>query len=196
VSTVEQPRDERALRADAQRNLARILEAARDVFAREGIDASVADVAAQAGVGTATIFRRFPAKEDLLAAVVEQRLEEIAAVARRATAGRDPAKGLRQLMTWGIESYLEDRCMCESTGSAVFDRPRLRQLKAEIAAATEELLRRAKAAGTVRRDVTAEDISMLFFAVAQAAQALEPGRRGSWRKYLGIVLDGLRPHAD
>jgi AcrR family transcriptional regulator len=196
VSTLEHPHDVRALRADAQRNLGRILEAAREVFAREGIDASIADVAARAGVGTATIFRRFPVKEDLLAAVVEQRLEEIAAVARRATAGRDAAKGLRQLMTWGIESYLDDRCYCESIGTAVFQRPRLRELKAEIAAATEDLLRRAKETGAVRRDVTADDVSMLFFAVAQAAQVLEPARRGAWRKYLDIVLDGLRPRTD
>ncbi len=62
------------LRADAQRNLALILEAARAVFAEEGLDASVAEVAERAGVGTATIFRRFPTKDDLIAAILEQEL--------------------------------------------------------------------------------------------------------------------------
>ena len=66
------------LRADAQRNLERILEAARAVFARDGLDASVADVAERAGVGTATIFRRFPTKDDLVAAMLEYELERSA----------------------------------------------------------------------------------------------------------------------
>jgi len=72
------------LRADAQRNLERILEAARDVFAEEGLEASVADVAQRAGVGTATIFRRFPTKDDLVAAMLERRLESVVARARAA----------------------------------------------------------------------------------------------------------------
>jgi AcrR family transcriptional regulator len=194
MTTVEHHPDERVLRADAQRNRARILTAAREVFAEEGIEASVAEVAERAGVGTATIFRRFPTKEDLLVAVVEQRVEEIVEVAREALADRNPWKGLRRLMTSGIESYLQDRCFCESTGTAMFDKPRLHELKEEIRAATEELLARAKKAGKVRRDVTATDISMLFFAVAQAALKLEPAERGAWHRYLDIVLDGLRPH--
>ena len=187
--------EERALRADAQRNLTRILAAAREVFAEEGSEASIADVAERAGVGTATIFRRFPTKEDLLAAVVEQRVEEIAEVARDALKSRDAWKGLRRLMTWGIESYLHDRCYCESTGTAVFDKPRLHELEEEIGTAIEELLARAKKAGQMRRDVTATDISMLFYAVAQAALKLEPAERGAWHRYLDIVLDGLRPPA-
>jgi AcrR family transcriptional regulator len=189
MSAVEDP----PLRADAQRNLVRIVEAARAVFAEAGPQATVAQVAERAQVGTATIFRRFPAKDDLLAAVVEQRVEEVAAVARRALEDRDPWQGLRRLMAYGIETYIQDRCFCESTGTAVFDRPRLRELKAEIARATEELLTRAKRERKVRRDVTETDISMLFYAVAQAALRLEPAERDAWRRYLDIVLDGLRP---
>jgi AcrR family transcriptional regulator len=189
VSTVEQPR----LRADARRNLIRIVQAAREVFAEEGPDATVAQVAERAGVGTATIFRRFPTKDDLLAAVIEHRIEEIVEVARTEAASPDPGNGLRRVMAWGIESYLRDRCLCESTGSAVYDKPRLHELEAEVTAAIEELLRRAKKAGEVRKDVTSTDISMLFYAVASAALKLEPSARGAWRRYLDIVLDGLRP---
>jgi AcrR family transcriptional regulator len=187
--------EERPLRADAQRNLARILDAAREVFAEEGIEATVAEVAERAGVGTATIFRRFPTKDDLLAAVVEQRLEDIAQKGREALAGENAMKGLDRLMRWGIESYIRDRCFCESTGTAVFDRPNLQELKAELDAIIQELLARAKKAGDVRKDVTATDISMLFFAVASAALKLEPAQRDAWHRYLDIVLDGLRPAA-
>jgi AcrR family transcriptional regulator len=94
--------EERPLRADAQRNLARILDAAREVFAEEGIEATVAEVAERAGVGTATIFRRFPTKDDLLAAVVEHSLEDIAQKGREALAGKNAMKGLDRLMRWGI----------------------------------------------------------------------------------------------
>src|SRR5207244_734984 len=82
------------LRADAQRNLERILEAARAVFAEEGLEASVADVAERAGVGTATIFRRFASKDDLVAAMLEQELETVVARARAAAQADDPAVGL------------------------------------------------------------------------------------------------------
>ena len=187
--------EERALRADAQRNRARILDAAREVFAEEGIEATVAEVAERAGVGTATIFRRFPTKDDLLAAVVAQRLEDIAQKGREALAGKNAMKGLHRLMRSGIESYVRDRCFCESTGTAVFDRPNLQELKAELDATIQELLARAKKAGDARKDVTATDISMLFFAVASAALKLEPAQRDAWHRYLDIVLDGLRPAA-
>jgi AcrR family transcriptional regulator len=183
------------LRADAQRNLARILDAAREVFAAVGIEATVAEVAERAGVGTATIFRRFPTKDDLLAAVVEQRLEDIAQMGREALAGKDAMKGLDRLMREGIESYVRDRCFCESFGTAVFDRPNLQELKGELDAIIQELLGRAKKAGDVRKDVTATDISMLFLAVASAALKLEPAQRDAWHRYLDIVLDGLRPAA-
>jgi AcrR family transcriptional regulator len=187
--------EERALRADAQRNLARILEAAREVFAKEGIEATVADVAERAGVGTATIFRRFPTKDDLIAAVVEQRLENVARQGREALAGKNAMKGLHQLMRSGIESYVRDRSFCESIGTAVFERPILQELKAELDATIQELLARAKKAGDARKDVTPTDISMLFFAVASAALKLEPAQRDAWHHYLDIVFDGLRPAA-
>ena len=185
--------EERALRADAQRNLGRILTAAREIFAEQGVEASVADVAERAGVGTATIFRRFPTKDDLLAAVVEERLAETAEFARKAARSKDPRQGLKRLMSRGIESYLRDRCFGEMTGTAVFDKPRLHELKQEVGAAIEELLCRAKEAGAVRRDVSATDIFMLFFAVASAAQKQGPAASGAWHRYLDIVLDGLRP---
>ena len=110
-----------ALRSDAQRNLARVVEAAREVFAEQGLDACVAEVARRAGVGTGTIFRRFPTKEDLLAAVVEHRLRDVLAEAQRAAAASDPAKGLRQFMTWAAETLIGDRCFCRA-GEFVIDK--------------------------------------------------------------------------
>src|SRR3954462_4924230 len=97
------------LRSDAQRNLERILEAARAVFAERGLDASVGDVATRAGVGTATIFRRFPAKDDLVVAVIESELEILLAQA-------EAASSLAELMTAVLERYVADRCLCDAVG--------------------------------------------------------------------------------
>ena len=149
------------LRADAQRNLERILEAAREVFARDGLDASVADVAERAGVGTATIFRRFPTKDDLVAAVLEYELEAFAARAREAAESDDPGAAIGEFMTSMIQSFIEDRCFCEASGSELFNRPRIQELVGDLTGSLELLLQRAQAAGAIRDDVVAADIGFL-----------------------------------
>lgn len=184
---------ERGLRADAQRNLAHILEAARQVFAEQGLEASVAEVAERAGVGTATIFRRFPTKHDLLAAVVEQRLGEIAERALHAAASRDASKAFRHFMQEAVESFIGDRGFCEAGPSGLLADPEIRARIDEITASVERVLERAQAAGEVRRDVTSEDIPVLLSAVAQAGLSLEHVTPGIWRRYLDLALDGLHP---
>jgi len=181
------------LRADAQRNLERILEAARDVFAEEGLEASVADVAQRAGVGTATIFRRFPTKDDLVAAMLERRLESVVARARAAAEAEDPAAGFAGFFAGLVEAFIEDRCFCESSGGDLFERPRMQELIGELMAAVDQLLRRAKAAGAIRRDIVTEDIAFLINAIANAGLRLEQAAPGAWRRYVEIVLAGLAP---
>jgi AcrR family transcriptional regulator len=97
VTAVEHHED-RALRADAQRNLRRVLDAAREVFAEQGSEASVTAIAERAGVGVATIFRRFPTKDDLLGAILEQRLDELVDAADAALVDG----GLRAFMTAAV----------------------------------------------------------------------------------------------
>ncbi len=193
VTTIDPLRDERALRADAQRNLTRILEAAAEVFAEAGAEASVAEIAERAGVGTATIFRRFPTKEDLLAAIVEQRVRGIADSAREAAGSKDPGKALRQFMVSAAAAYIGDRGYCDAAGTRVFAQPAVQELVDELVASLEQLLQRAKEAGEVREDVSAADITILLMAVAQAGLKVESVVPGAWHRYLDIVLDGLRP---
>src|SRR3954471_18122472 len=173
------------LRSDAQRNLERILEAARAVFAERGLDASVADVATRAGVGTATIFRRFPAKDDLVVAVIESELLVLLAQA-------EAASSLAELMTALLERYVADRCLCDAAGGGLFERPSVMALKMRVGAAVESLLRREQAAGTIRADVTPEDVEFLVNALGQQGMRVEKTAPGSWRRYVDIVLAGLR----
>jgi AcrR family transcriptional regulator len=181
------------LRADAQRNLASILAAAAEVFAEQGGEASVAAVAERAGVGTATIFRRFPTKDDLLAAVVEQRFRRMVEDTRRAAEIAEPGEALRQVMLVSVAGFVEDRLIAETAGTPLFRRPRLRELYAEITADKERVLRGAQESGEVRADVTLADVSLLVAAIGHVGQRLDAEAPNAWRRCLDIVLDGLRP---
>jgi AcrR family transcriptional regulator len=183
------------LRADAQRNLDRILEAARAVFAEDGLDASVADVAERAGVGTATIFRRFPTKDDLVAAMLEQELVALVARAQAAAAADDPAAAIAEFFSSAVEGFIDNRCFCEASGGNLFARPRMQELAGEVTVVVEQLLRRAREAGAIRRDIVPEDIAYLVNAVGHAGIRLEHTAPGAWRRYVEIVLAGLAPQS-
>ena len=180
------------LRSDAARNLERILEAARVAFAAEGLDASVADIADRAGVGTATIFRRFATKDDLAAAILERELERIAEQARAAAEAPDPAAALAAFMAWAIERFIADRCLCELGGSPLLNRASIHELTHEITARLGELVRRGQKAGVLRKDIVAEDIGFLISGIGHVGARLEPVAPGTWRRYVTIALDGLR----
>jgi AcrR family transcriptional regulator len=174
------------LRSDAARNLARILDAARDVFAERGLEASVADVAQRADVGTATIFRRFPTKDDLCAAVMERELSAT-------LTGIQGASSLEQFMTAAIERFVGNRCLCELAGTSLFDRPQLAELVDAMTNAMSQLLTAEQKAGTVRRDIVPADVAFFLTAIGQAGVRLEQTAPGAWRRYLELVLDGLKP---
>jgi AcrR family transcriptional regulator len=170
------------LRADAERNRGLVLEAARSVFAEHGLDAGVAEVAERAGVGVATIFRRFPTKDDLLAAVLEDRMHEIVAIARTAPTFRD-------FMIEATAVHMTDRGFCDAVDEAVFTRPELVEGREEVRALVTGLLRAAQDAGEVRSEVTVDDVPVVLLGVARSAPL------GAWRRYLDFALDGLRPRA-
>lgn len=184
-----------ALRADARRNLERILAAAGEVFAEQGFEASVADVAARAGVGTATIFRRFPTKDDLVAAVVEARVGDLVAAASRAAASDDPGAAFRAFMETAVVRLAGDRGFCEAAGSQLYAVPCLHGLHLELIGHVRTLVRRAQESGDLRRDLVAEDVPVLVRAIAEASAIAERARPGAWQRYLDLVLDGLRPAA-
>jgi len=168
------------LRADAERNRGLVLEAARSVFAEQGLDAGVAAVAARAGVGIGTIFRRFPRKEDLLAAIIEVRVAEIVELARNAGTFREFMHGATAL-------HIGDRCLSDCVGTELFERPELRVARDEARDAVGKLLRAAQRTGEVRKDVTVDDIPVILLGIARSAPP------GTWERYLDFALAGLRP---
>jgi len=182
------------LRSDARRNREKILAAASELFAQEGADVCVDEIARRAGVGHATVFRRFPTKDDLVLAMFEERLTAIAAAAEEAAGREDAWEGLVEAMTAIAERQARDRGLVEAVGTQVFGSSRLREHRERVVEPIARLLRRAQAAGQVRADLEPEDVLFLISALGQSS----PCRFAIpdlWRRYLGVILDGMRPVA-
>ena len=185
---------EKTLRSDARRNLELILQAAGEAFAEGGLEVGVADIARRAGVGTATIFRRFPTKEDLVAAVFEARLQEITTIARESAELESGMDALRTFFERAIRFQIRDRGFMENVGKRTFaDDPRFTAAMLEILGAMERLVEGAKQAGELRDDVQTGDLPVLMHSVCSGAMFTETTDDELWRRYLDIMLDGLRP---
>lgn len=185
---------EKVLRADARRNLELILRAAGECFAERGLEASVADVAARAGVGTATIFRRFPTKDDLIDAVIAARMEEMVAVVREAAEQPAGIATIRELLRGVVALQLRDRGFVDSVGKGRFaDVPGYAAIRDEMFGALSRVVVQAKAAGELRDDVEPGDLPVVMHMLAHAAQLVDGDR--AWHRYLDLAIDGLRPGA-
>jgi len=176
------------LRADARRNLDRILAAAADAFAELGPDVSIDEIARRAGVGHGTVFRRFPTKDGLRAAVLRLRLEEILARANELLDEPDAGEALEEFVWVAAESCHRDRYLFEGVEKCVFED--VSTLKEELHGVGDRLIRRARRAGAIRRGVDSRDVGALVGAAIQAAMHAE--RDEDWRRYVQVVLDGLR----
>jgi AcrR family transcriptional regulator len=185
----------RALRADAERNRGLILEAAVAVFAERGLDAGVAEVAQRAGVGSATVFRRFPTKRDLILAVVEAHIAELHAAAQAGLEDPDPWAGLVSAMEAAARLQSRDRGLLEAVGRSVVGDPHLHAQHVALLEALQQLADRATDAGVLRDDVMATDLVLLAVAAAGTCRTAGGGVPDLWRRFLAIMLDGLRPAA-
>lgn len=175
------------LRADAARNLELILEAAEAVFAEKGNQACVADIAARAGVGQATIFRRFETKDDLVTAVLERKVGQVLQAAESAARKKSAWDGLMAFMTFATELQVRDRGFFQGYAERLAPDHSLFETKQKVMCEVARLVERAKAEGALRADITTEDIHALCCAAAQAGAA---GPR-AWKRYLQVITDGM-----
>ncbi len=182
---------ERPLRADARRNRERILESARRVFAEYGADAQIDDVARQAGVGVGTVYRHFPTKEALLVELLREKFQLFGARAREALEqDGEPFAVLEDLLRRNAGTAASDAAVQQALAGA--DEHIWMQAEAErqeLVAVTGELIARARRAGTIRKDVDANDIGMLMCGVCSTMGG-KPGF--DWRRHLELVIDMLR----
>jgi AcrR family transcriptional regulator len=182
----------RPLRADAERNRKRLLDAAAAVFAERGLEASTAEIARRAGVGQGTVFRRFPSKDDLVAAIVVDRLHEITDTARWLLADPPPEGAVLAFMAQLASIHVRDRGLIEAVnGTRALADPAVHDAHGDLMDVLEDVVRTDREAGLVREDLGAFDVMALGKAVASAC---EPGIvTASWKRYLAVVAAGLKP---
>jgi AcrR family transcriptional regulator len=181
---------ERRIRADARRNLDTLLQAAKEVFAVVGVDAPVREIAEKAGVGVATLYRHFPQRSDLIAAVFRRELDACADVAPALAAELPPAEALERWLYRFADFVGTKRGLAAAlhSGAAAFD-----SLPAyfdeRLRPALRGLLRAAAEAGEIRDDVDPDE---LLTAVAGLCHAERADRPGASRRMIALLVDGLR----
>ena len=163
---------ERALRADAERNRKRLLDAAQALFRERGLDVGVAEIAQRAGVGRGTLFRNFPTKQDLIAAIVIERMKEATDYGRTLLDAPDAGEALFGFLEEIVGRQQVDRCLFDAVADTFLANEDIRAAHADIVGGLDDLLTRAKEAGAVRSDVGAMDVLMLVKGVCEAASAL------------------------
>lgn len=167
------------------------MAAAKQLFSEQGLEAQMPDVARAASVGVGTVYRHFPTKDDLIAALVAERFERFAERARAALESSDPWQGLCDFLRFTVQLQADDRSLGEVMGS----RPGMMAAAAYqvgLPELSERLVKRAQASGELRRDLTWEDIPLMACGLGCAAQVNAGPAIGRWPRLVEIVIDGLR----
>jgi AcrR family transcriptional regulator len=187
---------DRPLRRDAERNRQRILEAARVVFAREGLEVSLDAIAREAGVGVGTVYRRFADKEQLIEALFEDSLAELVGAARDALAVPDPWEGFVTFLQGAIDRQARDRGLKELLVGSAHGQEQIGRARDEIVPLVTELVQRAQRSGQLRDDVAPSDFPLIQFAVGAIVEYTAEVQPDAWRRLVGLILDGMRVRRD
>jgi AcrR family transcriptional regulator len=183
------PRATPRLRADAQRNRARVLEVAQGIFAAEGIGVPIAEIAKRAGVGIGTVYRQFPTKESLFAAIVQNKIDRLADEAASLADDARPDVAFFALLDRMVADSAQKRDLVDALAGAGVDVKSVAAASSRrLRVALGNLLRRAQAAGAVRRDVNVAELLALMAATLEAAR-----RTGtSSTRLFAVTRDGLQ----
>jgi AcrR family transcriptional regulator len=184
--------DEPRLRADAARNRAAIVAVARDVFAEQGLEAPLEAIAARAGVGIATLYRRFPTREKLVAAALVDKVAAYAEAARQALAVPDPWAGFAGFVERICELQASDRGLADLLSMTLAADEQIEQLRATANELLGTVTDRAKAAGALRGDFVAEDLGLLLIATSAVMYVTRADAPGAWRRFVALALDAYR----
>jgi len=191
-TTTTTPEPQKPLRADAERNRRRILEAAAEVFGERGLSATLDAVAEHAGVGVGTVYRRFPDKEALVDALFEERIDEVRRIAEEAASIEDGWEALATFMERALELHCHDRALKELVFSTAHGQERVARARERIKPSVDRLFERARASGQLRDDVDVTDLPTLQLMVTAVMEYAHDVSPDIWRRYLTLLLDGLR----
>lgn len=179
---------ERRMRSDAASNRQRIVDAAGVVFVEQGLDGSVEEVARLAKVGMGTLYRHFPTKEALVEELVRQLLDEVVMVVEAAV-GEPAGLGLERCV-WRVCELQSQHRGCQLR---LWRRSGHEEYIQRARATISVLLNEAQLAGTIRRDVTREDISLVFTSIGALIEQTVSVAPNAWKRCLALIFAGLRP---
>jgi AcrR family transcriptional regulator len=183
---------DRKPRADAQRNRESILEAAKLEFTRSGANASLEEIAKQAGVGPGTLYRHFPTREDLLVTVYRSEMEKLATMARTLADSMSPVEALRAWLLLFVDAVETKQIIAPVLNTLVGDPKKVFEASyAKIHEALRALVKRAIKSGDIRKDL--DPIDLLRAIVGVANVATSPDWRQSARRLVDILIAGARP---
>jgi AcrR family transcriptional regulator len=186
---------DRPLRRDAARNRERILDAARQVFAEQGVNAPIEDVAKRAGVGVATLYRRFPHRSDLVASASAAKMRDYADATEQALAFDDPWAGFRWYVERVCEMQAADHGLTDVLTMTFPNSPELQEITDHVFRRFATLVTRAKKTGRLRKDFSTEDLPLILMANAGVLTATGDVAPHAWRRVVHVVLQGLEAPA-
>jgi AcrR family transcriptional regulator len=183
------------LRSDARRNHARLVAAAREIFASEGIEVSVREIAQRAEVGMGTLYRHFPSRDDLVDAVLEEAFEEFVGIAETALAEPDGWTGFRRFLEDALLLHARNRGLKEVLERRLVGKERAEAMRRRIEPLVARLVARAQEQGRLRPDFKPEDVALLFWGADRVIELSAAISSQLWRRYLGFLIDGLQTEA-
>jgi AcrR family transcriptional regulator len=193
AKTTSQSAAHRKPRADAERNRERILEVAKDAFTRFGADASLDDIAKQAGVGPGTLYRHFPAREELLQAVYRSELEKLAAAEQKFAQTMPPIEALRAWLLLLVDGIAAKQLIAPALNTLLGDPKKVFEASyAQVHEALRALVKRAIRSGDMRKDLDPLDLLRALVGVANVATS--PDWQQSAKRLVDILITGSRPN--
>lgn len=192
MTTKRSQPDQRKPRSDAQRNRERILEVAKGAFTHHGADASLDEIAKQADVGAGTLYRHFPTRDALIEAVYRSEVEKLAAAGRKFAAAMPPIEALRAWMLLFVDYIAAKHIIAPALNTVAGGPSRLYEgSRGLVQGAIDELVKRAKKSGDVRRDIDASDLLRAIIGVSHVASGHD--WQQSARRLVDILIAGSRP---
>ena len=180
------------LRADAQDNRERVLDAARQLFSEKGLAVSMREISRRAGVGPATLYRRFPTKSDLVGAAFEDELRACRTIVEDAAADRDPWRGLRSVIVGLSELNARNHGFVEAFTGRYPDAADFADHRRQLLRLLVALVRRAQMAGSLRDDFVMNDLMLMLVAGRSLAALSEASRPEASRRFAALAIDALR----
>lgn len=180
------------LRKDAALNRERLLDAANELFAEQGLNVTLNDIAHRAGVGVGTAYRRFKNKEEVIEALFDQRLDEVLAVAHEALDDPDAWRGLVTFLERSLHMQFGSRGLTQIMNSPQLGHARVDETRDRIAPLMTALVERAQSQGTVRADLDQTDLFFIQMALSGVTDLTRAQSPDLYRRYLTLFLDGIR----